>query len=213
MILQALFNYYERKSADPESTIPPIGFAWKEIPFVIVLDKQGKIVDFQDTREKVEKKLIGRNYLLPLAEGRSGGKAWQTACLLWDHFGYVLGHPKGESSKDVTKAVNTLKKHFDVLSDEDNLEAGITEAIIYYEQFEFDPYKTINELGSFRKLLCSLPDSFQEKKGAAQLVASYEKDQEMAEKQLDSFQKKINQLPNKLKKDEGVAAVISFYET
>ena len=32
MILQALYDYYERKAADPESTVAPEGWEWKEIP-------------------------------------------------------------------------------------------------------------------------------------------------------------------------------------
>ena len=42
MILQALYEYYQRKSADPESGIPPEGFEWKGIPFIIVIDRDGK---------------------------------------------------------------------------------------------------------------------------------------------------------------------------
>ena len=32
MILQALYEYYQRKAADPGSTIAPHGLEWKEIP-------------------------------------------------------------------------------------------------------------------------------------------------------------------------------------
>ena len=31
MILQALYEYYQRKAADPGSTIAPRGLEWKEI--------------------------------------------------------------------------------------------------------------------------------------------------------------------------------------
>ena len=31
MILQALYEYYQRKAADPGSTIAPHGLEWKEI--------------------------------------------------------------------------------------------------------------------------------------------------------------------------------------
>lgn len=33
MILQALYEYYQRKAADPGSTIAPHGLEWKEIPY------------------------------------------------------------------------------------------------------------------------------------------------------------------------------------
>ncbi len=55
MILQALYDYYQRKAADPGSLIAPEGFEWKEIPFVIVIDRDGNFVALEDTREgKVE---------------------------------------------------------------------------------------------------------------------------------------------------------------
>ena len=37
MILQALYEYYQRKAADPESTIAPRGLEWKEIPYLILI--------------------------------------------------------------------------------------------------------------------------------------------------------------------------------
>ncbi len=41
MILQALYEYYQRKAADPGSTIAPHGLEWKEIPYLILIDKKG----------------------------------------------------------------------------------------------------------------------------------------------------------------------------
>ena len=40
MILQALYEYYQRKAADPGSTIAPHGLEWKEIPYLILIDKK-----------------------------------------------------------------------------------------------------------------------------------------------------------------------------
>ena len=47
MILQALCDYYDRKAADPESGIAPPGFEWKEIPFIIVIDGEGRFVTIE----------------------------------------------------------------------------------------------------------------------------------------------------------------------
>ena len=41
MILQALKEFYDRKAADPNSGIAPLGWEWKEIPFLIVLKNDG----------------------------------------------------------------------------------------------------------------------------------------------------------------------------
>lgn len=83
MILQALYQYYQRK---PE--LPGLGFEQKEIPFLIVLDEQGRFLQIEDTREGEGKKKIAKRYLVPQGVKRSSGVA---ANLLWDNAGYVLG--------------------------------------------------------------------------------------------------------------------------
>ena len=58
MILQALKEYYDRKAAGPESGIAPLGWELKEIPYLIVLDREGRLVNVEDTQEKIGKKLL-----------------------------------------------------------------------------------------------------------------------------------------------------------
>lgn len=98
MILQALAKYYDRLAE--EGGVAPEGFKRVEIPFLIVLNRQGEFVGLQDTRNPSGKKLLAKPFLVPAERGRSGSKAWQTTNLLWDHYGYVLGWPKSESDKD-----------------------------------------------------------------------------------------------------------------
>jgi CRISPR-associated protein Csd1 len=88
MILQALKDYYDRKAADPDSGIAPEGFEHKEIPFVIVLDREGGFVQIEDTRRQVGKQLRARAFLVPQSEKRTVGVK---ANLLWDNAEYVLG--------------------------------------------------------------------------------------------------------------------------
>ena len=64
MILQALYEYYQRKAADPESTIAPRGLEWKEIPYLILIDKKGKFLELQDTTEGVGKQKRAKKYLV-----------------------------------------------------------------------------------------------------------------------------------------------------
>ncbi|ABB31306.1 CRISPR-associated protein, Csd1 family [Geobacter metallireducens RCH3] len=96
MILQALHGLYVRK----QDELPPEGFEQKEIPFLIVLNGDGTFGDFQDTRNRSGKKLIARQFRVPKDSGRSGKNAWQSANLLWDHYGYVLCWPKSDSDAD-----------------------------------------------------------------------------------------------------------------
>jgi len=88
VILQSLYEYYQRKAADPESGIAPEGFEWKEIPFVVVIDVQGKFVTLEDTREGDGKKKRARRFLVPAAEKKSVNIK---ANLLWDNVEYALG--------------------------------------------------------------------------------------------------------------------------
>lgn len=122
MILQALYEYYQRKAADPESGIAPRGYEHKEIPFIIVIDRDGKFVNLEDTAEPNSKNKRYGKFLVLKTKGRSGAKSYETANVLWDHYGYVLSHPKDDSQKaksdaarqneTFTKDVSTLASKF-----------------------------------------------------------------------------------------------------
>lgn len=88
MILQALMEYYDRKSADTESGIAPEGWEKKEIPFIIVLDKDGNFVQIEDTREGIGKNKKAKSFIVPQAVKKTSGIS---ANLLWDVSGYVFG--------------------------------------------------------------------------------------------------------------------------
>ena len=88
MILQALKEYYDRKAADPDSGIAPLGWERKEIPYLIVLREDGSLVRVEDTQEKVGKKKRAKVYLVPQAVKRTVGIS---ANLLWDNVEYVTG--------------------------------------------------------------------------------------------------------------------------
>lgn len=95
MILQALCEYYQRKALDPQEALARFGFEEKEIPFLIVLNSDGKFIQLLDTRDKdAGGKLRPRSFLVPKGAGRSGSKSYEVAYPLWDHYGYVLGQPK-----------------------------------------------------------------------------------------------------------------------
>lgn len=108
MILQALAGYYRRLAEDGGNGIAPEGFESKEIPFLIILNKRGEFRRLQDTRTYSGKKLVARKFLLPKERERSGSKAWEKANLLWDHYGYVLAHPRSNTEADKQMA---LKQH------------------------------------------------------------------------------------------------------
>lgn len=104
MILKALYDYYQRKSNLGE--IAPLGFEDKAIPFLVVINSDGKLVSLEDTSSETEKR--GRVYRLPNNNGRSSNI---DANLLWDNLEYVFGFPKSDSAKDI-EAANKKSKAF-----------------------------------------------------------------------------------------------------
>lgn len=108
MILQALYDYYERKSADPEAHMAPPGFEWKEIPFVVEIDAQGNPVQIEDTREGDDKKKRAHPYLVPQGVKRASGIV---ANLLWDNAEYLLGiDTKGKPERVVEQHQSFIER-------------------------------------------------------------------------------------------------------
>ena len=92
MILQALYDYYQRKAADPDPDparrLPAFGLEEREIPFLIELAADGRPLGIKDTRRTEGKKKVAQRYSVPQSVKRSSGVA---ANLLCDTAEYVLG--------------------------------------------------------------------------------------------------------------------------
>lgn len=88
MILQALYDYYQRKSANPDSALAPAGFEYKEIPFILEINRDGQLVQIEDTRSGEGKKKRAKSERVPQGVKKTSGVA---ANLLWDNAEYVLG--------------------------------------------------------------------------------------------------------------------------
>jgi len=83
MILQSLYDYYQRK---PD--LPREGFEWKEIPFVIELNKNGSVVQIEDTRTQQGKWKRAKSFLVPQAPKKSSNVG---SSLLWGNVEYAMG--------------------------------------------------------------------------------------------------------------------------
>lgn len=92
MILQSLYNYYQRK---PD--LPREGFEWKEIPFVIELNKSGSVVQIEDSRTTEGKKKRAKSFLVPQAVKKASNIA---SNLLWGNAEYVVGWPDEKKLAD-----------------------------------------------------------------------------------------------------------------
>lgn len=93
MILQALNDYYQRRSADPDPArrLPAFGLEKKEISFILELDTAGKLKSIIDTRRQIGNKKVGTVQLVPKGVKKTSGIA---ANLLWDNAEYVLAIPE-----------------------------------------------------------------------------------------------------------------------
>ena len=135
MILQALYEYYQRKA-----DLPKEGFEIIRLKFIIVIKEDGTFVDLVDQRDGKQ----GKEYLLPKSKGRTSPGAWRTTFLLWDHYGYVLSHPKDSEKKSVEMAkkqhnvfLNSIKN----LSDELKKDEGVNAVLSFYEKNQLEEVK------------------------------------------------------------------------
>jgi CRISPR-associated protein Csd1 len=127
--LQALCEYYERKSSDPEAMMAPPGFEWKEIPFVIVITREGKFVTIEDTREGEGKKKRAKRFLVPAAEKRTVGVK---ANLLWDNVEYALGaNPRNREDIEVRHAA--FRKRLEEGLAQEALPVGLTALVEFLD--------------------------------------------------------------------------------
>lgn len=96
MILKALYDYYHRCG-----DLPSFGMELKEIGFIIVLNKEGKFLRFEDRR--IDKK-SAQQFLVKKSVGRSSAPV---ANYLYDNSQYVFGYSdKGD--------MESMSKYYDI---------------------------------------------------------------------------------------------------
>ena len=98
MILKALYDYYHR-SGD----LPAFGMELKEIGFIIVIDKRGNFLRFEDRR--IDKK-SAQQFLVKKSVGRSSAPV---ANYLYDNSQYVFGYSDKGDMENMRKYFDTFK--------------------------------------------------------------------------------------------------------
>lgn len=185
MILQALNDYYLRRqrSQNPQNRLPALGLEEKEIPFVIEIDADGRLVNLADTRTTEGKKKIGQRFLVPQGAKKTSGVA---ANLLWDNSEYILG--LHDAKKLESKCKNGNGKAGEYLARLEDMQAefrnqieslpvealsdkGICAVLAFLNKFDLDQFEglpawpdilAINPVMTFRlhgdvELICQRP--------------------------------------------------------
>jgi CRISPR-associated protein Csd1 len=134
MILQSLSDYYVRSS-----DLAAAGWEWKRIPYIIELKADGIFV--QLTSLKIGRKATEVTpSLVPKAEIRSGTRAYERPNALWDHIGFLLGHPKGTAGSDketATKQLQSFQRRVVELATQLPESAGLAAIRKFYERHEY----------------------------------------------------------------------------
>ena len=101
-----LYHRRTQTASDPKERLSPFRLERKEIPFIIVLDEQGKLINLSDTRVKNGDRKTSRVCVLPHAVVGRTSKIIPN--LLWDTPEYVLGV---QDKTKPSKAPKHAQKH------------------------------------------------------------------------------------------------------
>lgn len=170
MILQALKAYYDRKQADPDpkNRLPAFGLEEKEIPFILEIDAQGRLVNLTDTRTGEGKKKVGQRFLVPQGVKKTSGVA---ANLLWDTAEYVLGVDTRGKPDRVAEQHAAFRARINALPKAVHQDAGIRAVLAFLDSRPLDTLQALpfwqeivsqNPLMTFRlqgdvELVCQRP--------------------------------------------------------
>lgn len=135
MILKALYDYYQRCEG-----LPSLGMEEKQIGFLVVIDKNGNFLRFEDCR--IDKN-TAKSFLVTKSVGRSSAPV---ANYLYDNSAYVLGISGKESGKEQLY-FDTFKKKIHSIAEFFPDNEDIKSLLLFYSKtkeellllFEIDP--------------------------------------------------------------------------
>lgn len=170
MILQALNDYYQRRQRSPnlQDRLPAFGLEEKEIPFVIEIDAEGRLVNLTDTRTLEGKKKIGQRFLVPQGIKKTSGVA---ANLLWDTAEYVLGVDTKGKPERVVEQHAAFRARLEALPQDARDDAGILAILAFLSTIDLKQLESmptwadilaVNPVMTFRlhgdvELVCQRP--------------------------------------------------------
>lgn len=123
MILKALYEYYQRSK-----NLPAFGMELKEIGFIIVIDKNGKFIRFEDRR--IDKKSAQR-FLVKKSVGRTSAIV---ANYLYDNSQYVFGYSDKGDMESMRKYFDAFKEKISEIHKEFSYNEAIKALYAFYQQ-------------------------------------------------------------------------------
>lgn len=127
MILKALYDYYHRSGDD----VAPLGLEYKEIGFIIVIDKCGNFLRFEDRR--IDKK-SAQQFLVKKSVGRSSAPV---ANYLYDNSQYVFGYSDKGTMEQMYKYFDVFKAKVGEVYDMFSGNEAIKAVYEFYRQDSF----------------------------------------------------------------------------
>lgn len=123
MILKALYDYYHRSG-----NLPTMGMELKEIGFIIVIDKCGNFLRFEDRR--IDKK-YAQQFLVKKSVGRSSAPV---ANYLYDNSQYVFGYSDKGDMESMRKYFDTFKAKVEEIYNMFSNNATVQAVYAFYQQ-------------------------------------------------------------------------------
>lgn len=153
MILHALNDYYQRRqrAPNPQDRLPAFGLEEKEIPFVIEIDAEGRLVNLADTRTLEGRKKIGQRFLVPQGIKKTSGVA---ANLLWDTAEYVLGVDTKGKPERVVEQHAAFRARLEALPEDALRDAGIQAILTFLNTIDL---KQLESLPAWSDILAINP--------------------------------------------------------
>ncbi len=160
MILHALAEYYERK----QNELAPAGFENKEIPIVLEIDSEGRLIQIEDTRTGDGRKKRARAFLVPQGVKKTSGIA---ANLLWDTAEYVLGVDTRDKPERVAEQHKAFRVRIGSLSPVARADDGIRAVEKFLDRLDLTE---LEQFPAWREIVESNPLMTFRLRGASELI-------------------------------------------
>lgn len=135
MILKALYDYYHRSGDD----VAPLGLEYKQIGFIIVLDRNGRFLRFEDRR--IDKK-SAQTFLVKKGVGRSSAPV---ANYLYDNSQYVFGFSDKGDQEKIHKYFDTFKAKIEEIYEKHSNNEALEAVHAFYQQDSIAMIETMQQ--------------------------------------------------------------------